>query len=634
MLRNLLCFLCLFSIVPGFAESDTAQARKYYKLMMTTIDSDSLQTVSNAQKAIAFARSGSAPAIEADVYNNLGVFYSYNGTYSTSDSLNNLALAIRTRIKDSIGMAVCIMNQGHNYYQQNDFTHALPCYLKAADIRAKINDKKGLAGSYIWIGNVYQTGLENYSVALTYYAKALPIYQEINDEIGQGYVYLNLGNIYMHQKDYPRSQENFQKSLDIKIKYNDERGMAILYNNLGNLYFEQKKYEEALPYYLKSLALKEKKGDKTELITAYINIANTYMLTNTHAGEVKDMLDKVISMSKEVHFKIGLRDGYLSLFEYYKRQKNYDKAIESYQMHVLYKDSVLNAQTANQMNDLLVKYETQAKEQKISLLKNENTIQKLSISRRNTIIGFVVGLLLLAVITAVLLYNRYKLKQEAEMRAEVMKQKDIAARGMVEAEERERTRIAADLHDGIGQLFTAVRMNLEVLVERYVVKQSDADALADKTMAMVDESCNEVRAIAHQMMPNALMKSGLVAALRDFINKIQSDKLKISIETRGINERLDNNTEAMLYRVIQESVNNVIKHAEASSLDILLLCDEKEITVSIEDNGKGFNTEDKSKFTGIGLKNMLSRVAFLKGTVDISSSPGKGTLVAIHLPRV
>jgi signal transduction histidine kinase len=86
--------------------------------------------------------------------------------------------------------------------------------------------------------------------------------------------------------------------------------------------------------------------------------------------------------------------------------------------------------------------------------------------------------------------------------------------------------------------------------------------------------------------------------------------------------------------VIQESVNNVIKHAGATSLDILLLCDEREITVSIEDNGKGFNTADKNKFTGIGLKNMISRVEYLKGTVDISSSPGKGTLVAIFIPLV
>jgi signal transduction histidine kinase len=134
------------------------------------------------------------------------------------------------------------------------------------------------------------------------------------------------------------------------------------------------------------------------------------------------------------------------------------------------------------------------------------------------------------------------------------------------------------------------------------------------------------------MMPNALIKSGLLSALRDFINKIPTEKLKISLDTKGIDKPLESTTETVLYRIIQESVNNVIKHADATSLDILLLCDEKEITVSIEDNGKGFDTTDKNKFNGIGLKNIISRVGYLKGSVDISSSPGKGTLVAIFIP--
>jgi signal transduction histidine kinase len=151
-------------------------------------------------------------------------------------------------------------------------------------------------------------------------------------------------------------------------------------------------------------------------------------------------------------------------------------------------------------------------------------------------------------------------------------------------------------------------------------------------MAMVDESCTEVRSIAQQMMPNALIKSGLVSAVRDFVNKIQSDKLKIVVQAEGIDKPLDDNVEAVLYRVIQESVNNVIKHAGATMLDIFLLRDDNEITVTIEDNGKGFDSSDRRKFDGIGLKNIVSRVEFLKGTVDISSQPGKGTLVAIYVP--
>lgn len=133
-------------------------------------------------------------------------------------------------------------------------------------------------------------------------------------------------------------------------------------------------------------------------------------------------------------------------------------------------------------------------------------------------------------------------------------------------------------------------------------------------------------------MPNALLKAGLASAIKEFIDKIDSRLLKINLHTEGLNERLESNVETVLYRVIQECVNNVIKHSGASTLDISLIKDSDGISATIEDNGKGFNTKSKEKFEGIGLKNITSRVEFLKGTIDFDSSPGNGTLVAIHVP--
>lgn len=506
--------------------------------------------------------------------------------------------------------------------------------MRAARIRQKIGDKKGLAGSYIWIGNIYYEGLINYDKAKYYFSQAQVLYTQIKDEVGLGFVYSNLANVLMLQKIYPEALKYYLKALDVKTKFNNERSVGVISNNIGNLYFNQKQYAKSLPYYLKSLAIRQKENDKTGIATSYINIANTWYTTNTKADSAKILLDQAVSISKAIHFKQGISDASYSLFEIYKKDKNYPKAIEYYQQHVLYKDSILNENSAKQINDMQTKYETEAKEQQIVLLHAENTLQKLDIRKRNTTIGIISGLSVVLLIIGALFYNRYKLKQEARLQAAVIHQQHLASKGIVDAEERERKRIAGDLHDGVGQLFTTVKMNMEILIERFLIKQPDAERLAEKTIALVDESCTEVRSIAHQMMPNALVKSGLVSALRDFIDKIPSNKLKISIETQGINERLETSTETVLYRVIQESVNNVIKHADASLLDILLLCDKKEITVSIEDNGKGFNTSDKSKFKGIGLKNMISRVEYLKGTVDISSAPGKGTLVAIYIPLI
>lgn len=221
---------------------------------------------------------------------------------------------------------------------------------------------------------------------------------------------------------------------------------------------------------------------------------------------------------------------------------------------------------------------------------------------------------------------------ELKLQSELMKQQDIATRAVISAEENERKRIAADLHDGIGQMMSAAKMNLSAFENDLPFKDASHKAAFEKVISLVDESCKEIRSVSHQMMPNALLKSGLASAVREFIDKIDHRVIKINLYTEGLNEKLDSNVETVLYRVIQECVNNVIKHSRAGSLDISLIRDQDGISATVEDNGRGFDTTDKQQFEGIGLKNIISRVGYLKGTVEFDSAPGKGTLVAIHVP--
>ena len=130
-------------------------------------------------------------------------------------------------------------------------------------------------------------------------------------------------------------------------------------------------------------------------------------------------------------------------------------------------------------------------------------------------------------------------------------------------------------------------------------------------------------------MPNALLKQGLAKAVRNFISQVKNPTLSINLYTEGLEENLPQNTSAMLYRIIQECVNNVIKHSEATSLDISLLRNETELTATIEDNGKGFDSSQVNYKEGIGLQNIRDRITFLKGELEIDSKPGKGTLFTI-----
>lgn len=610
---------------------DTTKARACYNLMMEYVDADSALAIKYANAGMELARKSHAYKTLGDFQNNLGTFYNFRGERRISDSLINLALKTRLRIKDSLGAAYSLMNLGHNNYDQNDYVNALKYYTEAARIRAKINDKKGLAGSYIWIGNVYYEGIINYPRALEYHGKALQIYKEIGDELGQSYAYSNMANVYMEQKIYDKSLKYNLASLKLKLKLNNVRGIGVLYNNIGNVYFYSGNPGKSLLYYYKSLEIRKSQDDKVGVATSYVNIGNVYLQKND-LKKAEELQLRAVAMSKPLKFKVGLRDAYLSLFAIYNHKKDYPKAIEYFKLHTDYKDSVMNEASARQIAEIQTKYETEKKEERINLLSKQTQIQQLKIDKRNATIIIICCIFIVLAGFAYLFYNRYRLKQAAILQSEVIKQQDIATKGIIEAEENERRRIAGDLHDGVGQLLSATRMNLDILLERLEITDTNNRDLADKTMAMVDESCKEVRTIAHQMMPNVLLKMGLTSALRDFVNKIDSRRLKIVLDAAGLETRLDSSVEIVLYRVIQETVNNVIKHAKASLLDIQLHMEDEEVSVTIEDNGQGFDTTDREKFEGIGLKNIITRVEYLKGTVDISSSPGKGTLVAILIP--
>jgi signal transduction histidine kinase len=289
-------------------------------------------------------------------------------------------------------------------------------------------------------------------------------------------------------------------------------------------------------------------------------------------------------------------------------------------------DSMYNAQLARQTGELQVKYETEKKERLI-------LAQQYAIAKRNYGLVAAMVLFVLGGWLVWLQYRRYQQKQDRRLQEVRMQQQRLATRAVMEAEERERRRIASDLHDGIGQMMSAAKMNLSGLQSRIDFSDPTERENFDRIMALVDESCKELRTVSHNMMPNALLKAGLASAVQEFVDKLDSRILQVNLYTEGLDQRLDAQVETVLYRIIQECVNNVIKHSGASLLDISLVREDDVIACTIEDNGQGFDVSAKQESGGgLGLKNLRARLDFLQGTMDIDSAAGKGTLVAMHIP--
>jgi signal transduction histidine kinase len=154
----------------------------------------------------------------------------------------------------------------------------------------------------------------------------------------------------------------------------------------------------------------------------------------------------------------------------------------------------------------------------------------------------------------------------------------------------------------------------------------------DRVLGMVDDGFKEVRTISHNMMPWALHKTGLAKVIKQFISNVENGSISFNFFSKGFDEPFHDNIELILYRVLQESINNVIKHSEADRVDISLIRDEDSISLTIEDNGKGFDASHPEFKAGMGLGNLRSRINFLNGKVEVDSHPGSGTLVSVYIP--
>lgn len=293
--------------------------------------------------------------------------------------------------------------------------------------------------------------------------------------------------------------------------------------------------------------------------------------------------------------------------------------------HFALKDSIYTSDKMKQIEEMNAKYQSEKKEAQLK-------IQTAELTKKNYLIWGIAAVSLLLILSGITLLRKRQIQNKLMLQKEVMKQQELATTAIIAAEENERRRIAADLHDGVGQIMSAAKMNLSAFENELPFRDEKQKISFEKIIDLVDESCKEIRSVSHQMMPNALLKSGLASAIKEFIDKLDNRILKVNLHTEGLNDRLESNVETILYRIIQECVNNVIKHSDANTLDISLIKDDDGLSATIEDNGKGFDIRSKDHIEGIGLKNIYSRVSFLKGTVDFDSSPGNGTLVAIHIP--
>ncbi|MBI3501957.1 MAG: tetratricopeptide repeat protein [Bacteroidetes bacterium] len=347
---------------------------------------------------------------------NIGLAYTHLGNHNKSEhylheALKQFERMIENRnptvsLEGKTGKASVYNNLGSIFLVEANYEKAIEQYFNALKMYEQIEDKKGTASVMNNIGNVfYKQG--NLAGASDYFQKSYELKKEIGDKKGMAHTLSNLANIYADQKKYDKAIEYYQSALKAEEEIDDKRGVAGDMSNIGNIYADQKKYDKALEYYIKAKKIKEEVDDKYGLAQLLNSIGSLYFHRHQYNEAIQNQL-QALSLSREINAMEVVQSSYKGLSEIYSETKNFTLAYEYHQKYSEVKDSILNEESSKQIAEMQTKYETEKKEQQITLLNKDKELQDAQLNRQKIVIWSVVGGFLIVLILSIFIFRERK----------------------------------------------------------------------------------------------------------------------------------------------------------------------------------------------------------------------------------
>jgi two-component system, NarL family, sensor kinase len=444
----------------------------------------------------------------------------------------------------------------------------------------------------------------------------------------------NYGRVMYGMGRFKEASFYFNKGEEIAQLQNDNYFLGKFYELRGSYSFEEKKYSEALVWFQKGLPYIKLTKEPYSLASMLI------WLGAAEAGlkkfkESSLHLDTAYAITKQNDYSFLLKDVFRNRYHLQKLQGNYAAAINSLDSFNVLNDSIQHKADADRVEFADARYQAEKKEIQIAQLQAEKEVQRLNLQRKTIFNYALIAAAIVICLLSFLLFRNFKQKQTLQQQriSELETQEQLTAtESVLKGEEQERTRLAKDLHDGLGGMLSGIKYSLNNMKGNLVMTPENAQAF-ERSMDMLDSSIKEMRRVAHNMMPEALVKFGLDTALNDFCAGInQSGALHVKYQSIGLaTAQLEQTVAITIYRVVQELINNTMKHAAARSAIVQVALSDNRLSVTVEDDGTGFNTALLKEGRGIGWTNIQSRVDFLKGKLDVHSDKETGTSVHIEL---
>ncbi len=557
----------------------------------------------------------------------------YKGTaYLVSNQYDSARYYYTVAMKQSeaIGLSKSAFytNLGVLHKREGDFESALELYLEGYEYDKANNNEYGQFLKLLNISNLYGIYYKDNNLAIEYAKKGLEISDRTTDlRILNvlGTLLNNIGTLYIEKGNIEQSLKYFKSSLEYNQKYDNQREIARNYNNIGATYTDMGDIDKAIDYLQKALQIRKEINDKVELVETNMSLGTAFGKINQ-----KTISEKYFSTAKGIAMELKnlplISETYLAMSNTASDWEQPQKAFTYYQQYIVYRDSVFNKENLEHRNELEAKFETEKKdkeiaEQQLAIEQQDLKLEKQQ-SKSKLMTGLVIALLLTSILTWFLYQQRQKRKDQ-EIVSLKREQQVKTLELLMEGEEKERLRIAQELHDGVNVDLSAIKYKLTSILEKN-------NTVINEAVAMIDKSCEQVRAISHNLVPPALKDFSLIEALQDYCgttNTIHS--VDITFQSIGSPFAISKKIEVNIFRIVQELVNNSLKHAEATEIDVQISHQGDVIQITIEDNGKGFDLHTE-KNNGIGLQNVKSRIKYLNAKLDVTSD-NKGTSYVIDI---
>lgn len=430
-----------------------------------------------------------------------------------------------------------------------------------------------------------------------------------------------LAAIYIKLDNNEKAVEAFNRGLSYAYEINDSIELQNLNQKLADVALKTEDYKSALSAANQAI----KYGINDCEGTLY-----SLMLKARILSKQKDTkaLIKVIS---EIHdkkscpqFEDDLLDLHYQLYEAYRNINVSDSALKYAILYQTEFQEQVNQDAQNSILKYRELYEAEKKEKEIEKLTYDTEL-----SNKQRLIYQIVALLsvIIGIAIAIILFINYK-RQRTQVEKLEQEKEVNSLQTMLFAQEEERQRIARDLHDSIGALLSAAKLHI-TNIEHEIQKLTDLDFLKN-TENIIDHASKEVRRVAHDMMPGVLMKLGLEDGLEDFFDKIRgAHNFTVNFVCDEFPHRLSNKEEIMIYRMVQEMVNNTIKHSNASEIKVMIKYNAPQITLIYKDDGVGFEANKLDDKSNIGLSGIKSRASFIHADLKLESSPNHGVSYTI-----